>query len=147
MLNKVDLTIDGLEVSTVQLPAMRAHRLFWRLGKVAPYVAARVDLFKLDWSSVEGMAPALLELFGRLSVEESEALMREILAGTSVTMDGKSISLDRVEMIDHVFSGKLPALYSVVAFALVVNYKDFIPGGLASQASPPTDEQPGAVPA
>lgn len=137
MLNKIDKVIDGLEVSTVQLPAMRSHRLLWRLGKVAPYVAAKLDFAKVDLNDFATLAPGVLELFGRLSVEESEALVKEILCATTVTLDGKAIALTTTEMIDHVFSGKLGALYVVVAFALMVNYGDFIAGALASQASAP----------
>lgn len=138
MLNKSDKVINGLTVSTVQLPAMRAHRLFWRLGKVAPYVMARVDVSTIQWDGgLIGLAPAILELFGRLSVEDSEALMKEILAATTVTVDGKAISLTSNEMIDHVFSGKLGSLYETIAFVLGVNYGDFISGALATQASAP----------
>lgn len=137
MLNKVDRVIDGLEVSTVQLPAMRAHRLFWRLGKVAPYVLARLDFSKVDLNDFATLAPGVLELFGRLSVEESESLIKEILCATTVTVDGKVIALTTTEMVDHVFSGKLGTLYVVVAMAIMVNYGDFIAGAFASRASAP----------
>jgi hypothetical protein len=136
MLLTANKTIDGFEVSTVQLPAMRSHRLFWRLGKVAPYVLARVDMATLDWNGgFAQLAPAVLELFGRMSVEESESLVREILCATTVVKDGKSIALTTPEMIDYVFSGQLGAMYTTIAFALTTNFKDFIAGALASQAS------------
>lgn len=148
MLKKANSEFDGVKVHTVQLPAIRAHRLFWRLGKVAPYVMAHVDTSKMHLDEIGGMVPALLELFGRLTVDESESLMKEILCATSATITDeqgaeKVVPLESNAMFDLVFSGKLGALYSTVAFVLVVNFGDFIAGALgASQPDAPEKATP-----
>lgn len=140
MLEKKTTTIDGLSIESTQLPAIRAHQLFWKLGKVAPYVLARIDVSQFKWDGeFTQLAPAILELFGRLSVEESTALIREILCATTVMVDGKAIAVSSDAMIDLVFSGRLGALYGTVAFVVMVNYGDFIRGALASQASAPEE--------
>lgn len=129
--------IGGLRVTTQQLPALRAGRLFWQLGKVAPYVMARIDTSKLATSGEIGnLVPALLQLFERLSVDDAEALMRECLCCTSVVVTDdatgakRKIDLISTEAINGAFTGRLGDMFNTIAFAVSVNFADFIGGAI-----------------
>lgn len=128
--------IHGLTVTSTQLPPMRSVMLMTRMARLGLPAFAKMEgltiggLGQLDLSA---LAPALAELFGRLSDRDAADLVRAILEGTSVREgNGKSVELINDGAIDTVFSGRLPALFAVVRFCVEVNYRDFFAGGLDS---------------
>ncbi len=126
-------TIGGLEYSTTQLPAMKALALSTRIGRaVGPALAAAsgVDM----GADVAALAPAITRLFASLDGAEAQALTKEILQGTTVVFEGKHVHLGDTAAIDHVFTGRLGELFTVVKFALEVNFTDFF-DALTSAAS------------
>lgn len=126
-------TIGELEVTTTQLPAMKALALSTRLGRaIGPALASAAGLD--DGMNVSALAPAVAALFTTLDGAEAQALTKEILQSTTVVHDGKQIHLGDASMIDHVFTGRLADLFAVVRFALEVNFTDFF-DALTSAAS------------
>lgn len=124
MLKTETKEVAGLSVATTQLPAMRAYTLLARLLKIAgPAVA------QMGKSSLGEVAAAL---FSNLDPAEFPAVAREILACTTVTLDGRTVALSSNEAIDTVFNGRLPALIGVLRHALEVNYSGFFDGSLAA---------------
>lgn len=125
-------TIDGLEVSCTQFPAMRSLGLMTRLGNaLAPMLAVLPAGTSLD-SDATDVAPALGHALGALKPEEAQALVRDVVAGTSVIVDGKRVELTDGARIGVVFDGRLGALLQVAWFAIRVNFADFI--GAAQKA-------------
>ncbi len=117
-------TIDGLEFSTTQLTAMKGVALGTRLGRaLGPALAKASGL--AGTQDVAELAPAIGALFSTLDGVEAQALTKDILAATQVEYEGKLILLNTTEMIDHVFTGRLGTLLSVIRFALEVNFSDF----------------------
>jgi hypothetical protein len=117
-------TIGELTYTTTQLPAMKALALSTRLGRaIGPALAEAAGLS--GDASVSKLGPAVTALFSRLDGAEAQALTRDILAATSVEMDGKVIPLGDAAMVDHVFTGKLQDLFAVIRFSLEVNFSDF----------------------
>lgn len=99
-------TIAGHEVTTTQLPAMRA-------------LALADDAIR----------------FGALRGEELLNAARKLLALTSVISGGQLYSLSSDEAINAVFSGDLAALLLVVGFVIEVNYASFSDGPAGGDAS------------
>jgi hypothetical protein len=126
--------------SVTQLPAMRAMRLQARLLAVfgpalSQLVAGLKDVKSLARMDVSLIAPALggavESLMKRLTPEEAEALVRELLIGATVTVrvDGKpDRQAELLKLVDEEFRGRLLDLYALLGFALQVNYADFIEG-------------------
>ena len=126
-------TIDGLQVRTQQLPAMRSFALFVKLGKIiGPALTKAADLknLSLDMDFKE-LAPIIGEFFSQIKPGEAEVLAQEILVGTVVVLDGSNEELINVGAIDKVFTGRFLTFMKVMAFALQVNFQDFtnvVPG-------------------
>jgi hypothetical protein len=99
------------------LPAMRAHRLLARLGRIAgPAVISAIIEGGLSAQAL----PALASFFDKLSPDELEGLTRELLAGSSVN-DGKS-NQDVMAVFDIAFQGRLHEVLQLLREALVLNY-------------------------
>lgn len=132
-------TIDGLEVRSTQLPALRTLALSARLGRVIAPAIDKAGGLSFQ-SSVTDMMPALADICTRLTEGEIETLACEILAATSVTLDeGKGprlITLNNRMAIDTVFSGRFKTMLLVLAFALEVNFADFFDGAPDDQTPP-----------
>ncbi len=126
--------IDGLAVSTTQLGAWKALGLVPRLGKLlAPALAKLASMpgaGKVSEADLSAIAPALASLFASMDGNEAQALVRDLLAGTSVKVEGdkgpRKVELTNPGAIDGVFEGRLMTLFRVVWFALSVNFTDFI---------------------
>lgn len=127
--------IDGLTVTSTQLPAMRSFALMARLGKVIAPALGMVEGVSLT-SGIGALAPALAQLFAQLDGAEAESLAREVLASTSVVVDGRRLELSRTEMINLAFEGRIKTMLATLKFALEVNYGDFFAGGLSGAAAP-----------
>lgn len=124
MLKTESQIIDGLEVSSTQLPAMRAFALMTRLGKIIAPVLGNAEGLSMQ-TDLKDLGPILTAVFTQIDVAGAGALVTEILAGTSVQLDGRIIALGQATSVDIVFSGRLPTMMSVIRFALEVNFRDF----------------------
>lgn len=133
---------DGVSVICTQHPPRRALRLFWRLGKVAPYAIAHFDPVK--WRGGDRMAvlaPMLLEMFERISVDEADEISAEILASCEAKIDGRLVSLSTPGNVDLVFAGNLGAMVGALAFALETNFGNFTESALPGKSSAPGSPQ------
>ena len=141
-------TIDGLQVRTQQLPALRAWPLFIKLGRIiGPALTKAADIkdISLDMDLGE-LAPAIGALFAGIEPNEAADLAREILMSTTVVMDNKNFELMNEGAIDTVFSGRFLVFMKTMAFAIQVNFQDFtdvVPGMVSRSGSddPPEKEQ------
>jgi hypothetical protein len=127
-------TIDELEVSVTQLPAMRSLALLPRLSKLALPAFMKADdpaFMKADVIILVG------ELLAGLEPAEAQALVRDLNAGTTVQQDGKLKPLTSDQLIDSVFNGKVMTLLKVTMFAVEVNFADFFGG---KNTAPPGTE-------
>jgi hypothetical protein len=126
-------TINGLEVTTVQLPPTRAYRLLAKLGRIlTPSLGAlngkKLDSLKsLDFAD---LGPALSAMFAQLDDASADALMLETLASTSVVTRGDNGQLIKFDLtskawIDVAFAGDVMALLLTMKFALEVNFASF----------------------
>ncbi len=124
--------IDGLGFSVTQLPGMRAQKMLPRLGKIlGPAVAKLGGMAKgLGGLDVGALGDAAEALFSTLTPEEYESLTRELLETAQVTQEGKTAPLMR--QYDDVMAGRVMTGVKLLAFALEVNFGDFLPVILAS---------------
>lgn len=123
--------INGLEVTTQQLPSMAGSRLRFKLGRLlAPSIGAlrgrRIeDLMSLD---IAELAPALVALVQQLDARTHDELLIEIFAGTYVVgKDDKGklrIELTSAQWIDQAFDGDVEAMWLAAKFALEVNVRN-----------------------
>lgn len=125
--------IGGTVFQATQLPARRSLRLFARLGKVAaPVIAhltavgqakgAKKNLLSMD---VGSLVPVLQALFEALPPAEAESLFEEVLSSTAIIEAGKS-PIPLWPVVDSRLQGRTLDLFKVAAFALEVNYGDFL---------------------
>jgi hypothetical protein len=119
------IQLNGHTFNVTQLPAMRALKLFQRLGKtagpaLAHGLASAATMVNDEEPDLSGLAVAVGMLFDRLSESEVEGLTRELLA--SATYDGSSMVMSN---FDALFQGELPSLFKLLAFALEVNFGNF----------------------
>jgi hypothetical protein len=123
--------IDGRRYAVTQLPAMRALRLLNRLGRIAG--PALVGLVEGASAPPGALGLAAEGVFERLSDEELEALVKELLS--SARVDGKEL----LPQFDLHFQGRMGTLFRVLSFALEANYGgffgDLVAAGRAMQAS------------
>lgn len=128
-------SIDGMDVSVTQLPARKGLKLAGKLGRVIAPVLSHIGNVKLD-SDLTALAPALTALFSNLDDRDYDVLLLEILCMTAVVTQGVRHELTSLEKIDFVFGGDMPKLVRVCAYALEVNFGDFIAGGLSASSAP-----------
>jgi hypothetical protein len=122
--------IDGIMITTTQLPPMRAFPLMAKLGKIlAPALGAIGDID--PESDVKELGPALASLFGQLNEVDSTNLILEIFANTSAQSEGKLSPLNTDAMVNMVFAGKFVSMLNAMRFVLEVNFADFFAGGFA----------------
>lgn len=114
-------TIDGLDVTTTQLPAMRSFVLLGKLLKIAGPALGELgeaNIGKLVSMVAQSIDPA-----------ELPGLAREVLEQTTVISDGRQVQLNSIPLIDNVFNGRLPTLLKVLRFALENGYSGFFDDG------------------
>ncbi len=136
MLKTENRTIDGLEFTTTQLPAMTAFGLIPRLGRVVAPTLTKLTTM----NGADDVGPALAELFSKLDPDEAQALTRDLLRATSVKINGKVVPLDRDETINIAFGGRLTLLLKAVWFAVQVNFADFLEAASVGGSSTKTPE-------
>jgi hypothetical protein len=125
--------IAGMEVRTTQFPALRAMGLLTTLGrilsgsagKLASVAGGSTSIGDLDIGSA---ASAIGALFEQVDATEAQQIAKDILAQTSVVTDEVIEDLAQKGAIDRVFSGSLLVMFKVMAFALEVNFGDFLDG-------------------
>ena len=131
--------LGAYDVTVTQFSATRALTLAAKLGRllgpaigaIAPLLAGGVD--ELGKRDVSDLSPALAAAFAAMEDGAVDALVAEVLAGTSVIVadaDGRSVKTDLTSraMIDRAFGADLGGLLAAVGFALEVNYRDFFVG-------------------
>lgn len=131
-------------VKSTQHAALPAFRLMGRLGKLLTPALAGFKGIKFK-SDVSSLAPVLAALFERLDPSESDSLAIQVLCNTLVVTGGKATTLATATDINNVFSGRLLAMFKVMAFAVEVNFKDFflgLPSGAAEVKTEPEPESP-----
>jgi hypothetical protein len=127
-------TIDGLEVSTTQFPALRGFRTMTRLAGILAPVLSNLEGVSLD-SDISELGPALTQLFMRLADEDAEALASELLISTSVQLNGTLVELNDRDRINMAFDGSVFGLVKTLIFVIEVNYGDFFGSALAGSAT------------
>lgn len=129
--------INGLEVTSTQLPVLRQYKLMARLGRLLAPALGRIEgLDKLSVTDdVSKLMPALSELFMKLDETELMSLARDLLAGTQVKVEDQLYSLADDKTINNVFAGNLKAMLGSMKFSVEVNFGDFFGDALASVKS------------
>ena len=128
--------IEGLSVTTTQLPAMRAYAVFARLGKVlGPALSqlGNVDpkvLTDIGAADIGQLAPAMATLLEGLC--EDIPLVVKLLESTTVIVNGHRVELSDEAKINLAFSGKFKALLLTLKFAITTNFADFLSVGDAA---------------
>mgnify|MGYP001578780323 CR=1 FL=1 len=143
MATKTDTKIfDGVQVTSVQLPAMLGYDLLNKVGEVfSPALAAlkgvEVDTFEslITRLDVSALGPPLMALFGKLNAADKKNLPPEILAGSYAMVEGVRVDLGSANGINIAFEGKLLALFQAMAMALKVNFADLFVGVATQMAS------------
>jgi hypothetical protein len=128
--------IGSLQVTTTQLPAMRALGLMPVLsGVLGPALANLVTVDrKADATS---LAPTFAAMFGRLDAAALQSLARDLLAGSSAVINGKNVSLGDDSGINAAFSGSPFHLLQAMWFAVEINFIGPLRDGLGSVAAAP----------
>lgn len=127
--------IDGMEVSVSQLPARRAMKMFNRLGRVFGPALGKIMASSPDGlktMNIGAMGDAVAMLFEKFTDSEQDFIMNELLA--TAVVDNKPL----MPIFDTMMRGKTLTVYKLLAFALEVNYGDFLGGlgGLKNWATP-----------
>lgn len=112
--------IDGLLVTTTQLPPVRALVLSKRLLPIVAPIIAAGQLEQVDGA-------ALGEALESLEDSAVVQLLLRTLAGTVVRVDGEQRALANEDAINGVFAGRFTTMLRVAWFAIEVN---FFPGGV-----------------
>ena len=120
-------TIDGHVVQVQALPVFAGQRLFLRLlklvgGSFGPALAALASSGSKGLGDVD-LTQHLGSLFATLSVEETESITRDLLAGAILDPHGKCRPLLDVANIE--FQGAVLTLLKCTLFAIEVNFPDF----------------------
>jgi len=142
--------IDGMKFTVQQMGGKQAGRLFVRLSSyLFPAISqAAGALDKLDLkaglSGAEvdvgavgrGLSAAAKTLFERLTEDEYESLLQQLLE-TALVRSPKGGDVPLWPVFDDMTAGKVLTQVKLVAFALEVNYRDFLPalGGLKGLAA------------
>ncbi len=114
--------IDGMTVTCTQFGAMRASALLHRLMRVAAPVLTALGTGLRLTTNVVALAAPMTALATSMSTDEFHALLKDLLAATTVEKDGKQWPLTDLKHIDAVFSGSLFAMYAAAVFAAEVNF-------------------------
>ena len=122
--------IGEYKFTVQQMPAMRATRLLHRISKaVGPALAKAMggaeggaSFADLD---VSQLAPALELLFDRLSEDDLDQIVRELLETSTVELQGRQGRTTKplLPLIDELL--EVQDVLNVARFALEVNFKGF----------------------
>jgi hypothetical protein len=138
-INTQERTIDGRTYTVQQLPARKALKTLNRLGKVfGPALAqaatavgssAKLDIAAIDVAKLGGAVEAL---FANLEDADLDHFVQTFLESSLV--DGAPL----YAQLDVVFMGKIDGLLKLLAFAVEVNFGNFMRGlgGAVRQLAP-----------
>lgn len=116
-------TSEGaLEISVLQLGGMQGGKLAVRLGKILAPAAAKGTGVKDG--DVDAIGSAVTILSDRLSPEEFESVLLQLLHGATVIGPKGSPQLTPA-LLDDLFAGRFEELLRLAQFALEVNFKSF----------------------
>jgi hypothetical protein len=149
MLKTREKIIDGNTFAVTQLPAMRALRLFSRigrslgpaLGQLAAAAGKGAGSMKLDEFDMSTVGEAIAVLFDRLTPDELETLTKELLE--SARIDGRELMRE----FDIAMQGRVGTVFKLLMFSFEVNYGDFFGAarGLVAQAKPAGSNSAGST--
>lgn len=130
--------INGLQVTTVQIPAMKAYAVFARLGAVLGPALAKLGDVKIAnlEDEVEKLGPAAGALLSGLAGDTD--LVLALLQSTSVVKPGEDGKLENTDLIggetaiNKIYTGDFLALLLSMKFAIEVNFADFLAAGVAA---------------
>ena len=138
MLKSVTKEIGGLRVTSTQFPAMKAYKLFGRLGRaIAPVASAVTGAMDGD-ANVGSVIAGIGSVLAELDDDTLESLALAILAGTTVVVTRAEggqpmvVSLVGKTEIDAAFEGSLMAMFGAMKLAIEVNFSDFIASALSA---------------
>lgn len=140
MLNTESRTIDGIQFTATQFPAVRGFTVLGKLVKtVGPALGTLASASGGD--DLAALAPQLAGALSGLDPAAAASLMIEVLSCVSaMTTDEqgrmRSAQLDSQAAIDRVFSGKMGTMFKVIGLALQVNYADFMVGSFPTAPGP-----------
>jgi hypothetical protein len=117
-------TIGEHTYRVTQLTALKSRELFSRLVRLlGPGVAAMVSAGQgISRSQISQM---LGEISQRVTDDELDHFCRVLGSSSQIVAAGNAVTLDK-EVIDVHFAGQLFNLFKWLAFALEVNYSDFL---------------------
>jgi hypothetical protein len=127
MLEPQTKQIDDVNVTVTQLPAMRALKLLHRILKaVAPSAAKAMASGDAKKLALTNLSEAAELLFDRLSEEDLAAVTKQLLSTAFVTAGDEQRPAVSGDILHGAFDGHIGLLMKVLAFALEVNYGDFL---------------------
>lgn len=142
-------SIDGMTFTVQQLGGKPAGRLFVRLSSyLFPALSQgasaldKLDLkaglnAEMDLGTIgRGLSAAARTLFEKLTEDEYEALLNQLLE-TAMVRSPKGGDVPLMPLFDDMMAGKVLTQMKLLAFALEVNFRDFLPalGGLQGLAA------------
>lgn len=145
MLKSEPVTLDGIEFTTTQFPAMMGFEMLGRLVKVlgpALDVLTGAD----PETEIEDLAPVLAATLKDMKPSDLSALVIDLLRSTTAKISdptgGRLIDLGSKDAINLVFSGRLMIMFKVLVHAIKVNYWDFFAGSVPSAPPAPKPAAP-----
>lgn len=127
-------TIDGIDVTVTQHPAIRGLKLGARLTRAIGPTLGYLRGMSMQSDTAE-LGEALGDLFSRLEGDELTGLLRDVFAFSAATVDGKIVELTSDARIDMAFEGRVRTMIAAALFAIEVNFADFF-GGASSGPGP-----------
>lgn len=129
--------IDGMQVTCVQFSVMRGLGMLPRISRTIGPVLERIAVS----APTDAMNMVVLSAFTHIDGAEAQSVVRDILAGCTVTRDGRMNGLSSDEAINAAFAGNLAGLAKAVLFALEVNFGTFLDVPGASESDPPVQPE------
>lgn len=125
-------TIDGLAVECTQLGFEAADKLWFELLAVATPALGKLEGMDVGMD-ISKLGPALGAFINSMPEQKAVELKRKLLEGTTVFSEetGRKMPVHDRNNAEVVFTGRLPAYYKVLWFALKTNFEDFFKGDTA----------------
>jgi hypothetical protein len=132
--------IDGEKYACRMMPATKGQKVLIRLtdlvGRPALVMAAGAMKGEDDNVQLHDIIDLGTRIiFERLTDEEADASIKDVLDGVMVENGG-----DVLKNFDEHFRGRILHMYKVFAWALEVNYRDFIDAALSSDLKEVVEE-------
>lgn len=125
---------EDMAVTVQQLPATRGVKLSRKLMSVMAPVVGALQGLSLD-KDVGALGDAVAKALDQFSEKDLDDLIRTLLETAKVETEGRIAPL--MPLFDGLFAGRILLVYKVVAFALEVNFADFLETFRALKANAP----------